>query len=430
VGGTGVAAVIGFILLPVLTRIYTPEEFSNLAVFNAVVAMGSVAACLRFEFAIPLPEQSEEAVNVLALSLISAFCVSAAIAIPVVLFSKSLFASLKHPQLAAYAWLVPLNIFGVAAYSSLQYWAVRKKDFAGISFSRMLQAFAAAATQVCIGSVGGTTIGLILGPVASATTGAMTLLRRFLQRDRAALQLLTFRQIGYVFTTYQRFPKYSVIEALSNSAGMQLPVIMIAALASGPEAGFLLLALSISQAPMGLLGNAIGQWYLSHGPAEHRSNSLGQFTAKVMRKLIAAGVGPLCLAGIIAPRVFGLFFGAQWYRAGELMSWMTPWFVMQFLANPLSMSLPITGHQKTGLALQLFGLVLRTLAVYAAGCTAPKYISETFAVSGFLFYSVYLAVILFTCGAKGGEIIDEARSAARIVAIWIVSGVGIISVLP
>lgn len=43
---------------------------------------------------------------------------------------------------------------------------------------------------------------------------------------------------------------------------------------------------------------------------------------------------------------------------------MTPWFVMQVLASPISVAMYITGHQRTVFILQVSGLLRRILAVW------------------------------------------------------------------
>jgi O-antigen/teichoic acid export membrane protein len=69
VGGTAFAHAITAATLPIVTRLYTPADFSVLAVFASLLSIVSVAACLRFDVAIPIPEHDAEAVNLLALAL-------------------------------------------------------------------------------------------------------------------------------------------------------------------------------------------------------------------------------------------------------------------------------------------------------------------------------------------------------------------------
>ena len=60
------------------------------------------------------------------------------------------------------------------------------------------------------------------------------------------------------------------------------------------------------------------------------------------------------------------------------------------------MSLHVTNNQRISLFLQSLGFVLRVGAVIVAGSFFSNFIFETYAVTGFLFYSIYLFVVLGT----------------------------------
>jgi O-antigen/teichoic acid export membrane protein len=221
---------------------------------------------------------------------------------------------------------------------------------------------------------------------------------------------------------YHRFPKYSSIEALANSAGTMLPIIIIATLAEAPEAGFLMLATRVMQAPIGIIGNAVAQVYISRAPAEYRSGNLEEFTASIIAGLLKTGVGPVIFIGILAPTAFGVIFGNEWHRAGELVSWMTPWFVLQLLSSPVSMTLHVTNNQRTALLLQGFGFLLRIGSVLVASIFAATRIAEFYAISGFIFYAVYLWAVAVAASLKLSSLLKKTRQSILIVCIWVTMG--------
>lgn len=69
-GGTAFAQAIGVVMLPIITRIYTPNEFSVLAVYTSILAIVAGVACLRLDIAIPLPKSDADAANLLSVSLV------------------------------------------------------------------------------------------------------------------------------------------------------------------------------------------------------------------------------------------------------------------------------------------------------------------------------------------------------------------------
>ena len=71
VGGTTISQSIIVVTSPVLTRLYAPSEVGVYSVAISILSILIVVSCLRYELAIPLPENDVAAANVLALSLVT-----------------------------------------------------------------------------------------------------------------------------------------------------------------------------------------------------------------------------------------------------------------------------------------------------------------------------------------------------------------------
>jgi O-antigen/teichoic acid export membrane protein len=385
--------------------------------------MLSVVACLRLEIAIPLPDNDEDAANLLALALCSCTVMAILVGLFVWCFPELIVSSTGQPGLRPFLWSLPLAIWLASAYVALTFWATRKKRFTAVAKTRVTQAVGSVGAQLAFGFWSGFgPFGLLLGQIISSGAGVFGLGRSTLALDRVALTSIGKRKMRSVWADYDRFPKYSTFDAFASSAGIQLPVIIIAAMAMGPDAGYLLLATRAMAAPLGLVGGAVSQVYLSRAPDEARAGRLNIFTAGVIGGLAKSGVGPLIFTGLVASALFPLVFGEKWGRAGEFVAWMTPWFVMQFLANPVSMAMHVTGSQRIALMLQIFGLALRVSAVGAIGFLMPKYIVEAYAVSGFLFYAVHFLVVVKLSKIRMRQLIDAIRPSALIVALWAIFG--------
>ena len=419
VGGTAIAQLLMILILPVLTRLYTPEDFSALAVYVAILAIISAAACLRLEIAIPLPHRDEDAANLLALALCSSAGVAGLSALIVAMFQGQIIILIAQPPLVPYLWLLPLGIWFSSSYAALQFWTTRKKRFALVSKTRVGQAFGGASAQIGFGLAGGAPLGLLVGQLVSSGAGLFGLAKDALKNDRPAISSISWLNMRRTIAEYKRFPKYSIFESLANSASIQLPVIFIAAMAVGPEAGYLLLATRVLFAPMNLIGGAVSQVYISRAPDELRANTLGEFTIKIIGGLVKTGVGPIIFLGILAPSVFPLVFGDGWKRAGDLVFLLTPWCVMQFLVGPISMALHVGNHQRTALLLQLVGFIARVGSIIVAGYLQPGWLVETYALSGFFFYLLYFGVVVLITKASTLDILRATKPGVIVTIIWI-----------
>lgn len=419
ISGTAFAQAITIAALPILTRLYTPESFGVLATFISVTLIVSTAACLRLDIAIPTAHDEQDAKNL----LIASFFLSATTSI----VSFAIFAAL-HEEIqkitnsentTIYAALASLGIFLASTFNAVQFWATRSQQFKVVAKTRANQAILGTSFQIASGIlIKHTPIGLVVGQIINTSAGIASIYRKTLKGKIKASDL----NPQGIINTVKRFgdyPKYSTAEALFNSASTQAPIIIISTLYLGAEAGFLMLAMKAMQAPMRLIGSSIGQVYLSKAPLQYRDGNLSNFTLSVIVGLLKTGVGPIIFCGIVAPSVFSIIFGPEWERAGTLIAWMTPWFVMQFLTSPIAMALHITKNQKPALAIQAFGLISRVSIVVLSIAFFENLISEAYAISGLIFYLVYFFAILKYTKIQKTFFSREIKSAAPVILSWI-----------
>lgn len=429
IGGTMAAQVVAALALPILTRVYTPADFSLLAVYASLLTILGVAACLRFEIAIPGPERDEDAANLLVLALAASFGIATVIALPAFVAPKWIAQCIGSPALEPYLWMVPLGVWVSSSCTALQFWATRTKRFGQISTARVAQAAGGAGTQVGMGLAGAGPFGLVLGHLVSAGGGLFVLARDVWNGARSGLRAVTWRSLGRTFRTYSRYPKYATLDALTNTMGALLPVVVIAALAVGPEAGYLILAMKLMAMPIALFGGAVAQVFLSQAPAALRDGRLTPLAIQVMIRLSKIGVGPLILAGIAAAPLFEVVFGTGWRRAGELVSWMTPWFVLQLLSSPVSMVMHVADRQRTMLFINAGGLVVRLGSVLIAYLLAPDLLSEAYAASGALLYLLCCVVFYRVAGVGLDSWLSAIRSSVLSIAMWAAAGIIIRAVI-
>jgi len=397
IGGTIGGRLIALAAMPAVTRLYSPSDFALLAVYLGLVSLFGVIASLRFDVAIPVAQGDLDAAHLLVLALLIAASMASAWGFAAYFASERIANLLGQPKLVPWLWLVPFGVLMAGSYSALQFWATRTRRFGSIAMTRITQASVGVATMLGLGLAGVAPLGLLVGNMLSNGSGSLRLSLEALQKDRALISKITWRGLANTLKDYRRFPAYSTPEALANLAGLQVPMMMVAALA-GSEAGFLLLAQQVMAAPLALLGSSVSQVYVSRAPEEMRKGNLGDFTLIILIRLIQIGVGPIIFFGVIAPILFPFIFGAEWTRSGEIIAWMIPWTILQLLASPLSMVLHVTGRQSWAALLQITGAFLRIGAVL----TVPIFLNDAYVESviwgASLFYFVYLCVVIKTSG--------------------------------
>ena len=359
VGGTAGAQLLAVLAAPLLTRLFTPEDFGLLAVFAGMLALFSVVSSLRYELAIPLPQDDIEAANVVTLCMLVVVASALICGVFVALLATPVANALGVPLLTNYLWLLPLGVLVAGGYNALNYWAVRTKQFGTVARTRISQSLGMLAVQVATYKLGG--LALLIGQVAGQGAGTLSLVRAAWASP--AFRQVTWQGVWQVAVRYKRFPIFSTWEGLSNSAGVQLPPLLFAALFSPAAAGLYTLANRVLSLPMSLVGNAIGQVFFANAANAHREGKLGPLVAQLHGKLAHIGLPPALLLMLLGPDLFALIFGETWRQAGEFARWMAPWLYLVFVSSPLSTLFAVTEKLPQGLAFQIILLLSRVGAI-------------------------------------------------------------------
>ncbi len=392
--GTTLGQVILICALPILTRLYGPADLGILAVYTGIIGVLSVAGCLRFDIAIPLAASDSDAVNLLTLALAAACAIAAALTLLTLSIPIQLSGFIGQPSLASYIWLLPAGVWAASIYSAFQFWAVRRRQFGYIAKTQIVRALGGSGTQIAFGIWFHSTVGLLFGHLLYGGLGSIGLARLAWKNDRSVLKQISLSTLTKSFKTWRRYPMYSVPEALLDASASSLPLIMIAALVSAEEAGYMFLALRVTSIPVGFIGGSLSRVYLSESADKLASGQLGVFTVKIVKALLVGSIVPFVVLAVAAPVLLPIVLGEGWARAGVLVSWMVPAMFLQFLVSPVSTALHATGNQRVSFLLQVGHFALLSGAIVVGSNYARDLIVEIFACAAALYYGVYLAVVL------------------------------------
>lgn len=340
-GGTAAGQAIVVLASPILTRLYTPEDFGVLAVYSSLLGILSTVAALRYELAIPLPEKDEDAAALVRLSLVIVIGMSLLVGFGV---WNCIDIILKLFSIGSYIWLLPFGLFTVGMYQVFNYWAIRKCLFNHISRTKFNQSLAMISTQLILGLLIKNPFGLIIGNILGGTVGASTLSSSYRKIELKP----SFFKIKHVAKKYIRFPLISSFSSLLNSGALQLPSLLIAWLYGSTAAGWFALVQKVMGLPMTLIGQAVAQVYF--GEASHLMrikdfHSLSKLYIKLTYRLLLITLFPALIIGLGGREIFGLIFGIQWETAGSYAQILVLMFVFQLISAPLSQTMNILNRQ-------------------------------------------------------------------------------------
>lgn len=359
VTGAAAAQALVFAARPALTRLYTPEEFGVLTLFVALSALFAAAGTGRYEDALMLPEDDEEAVNVLALAVLAALGLGLVVGL----------ATGRVGGAEAVAWraLAPGGVL-LAATSAFEIWHTRQERFRVVSAGRVAQSAAAAGAQLAAGLLAAGAAGLVLGSVAGAAAALLVNAALFARADlgrlRAGLGLGPMRRLA---RRYARFPRYAAPASLLNVFSSRVPVLVLTALFGLEAVGHFGVAFGTLAMPLAMLTGAVGQVFFVRAAEAERAGTLGALTEGVAARLLGLVLFPALAVVVAGPAAFAFVFGEAWREAGHFARAIAVWVALASVAAPLTRVFDVRERQRADLAFSLFLFVALALALLLGG---------------------------------------------------------------
>jgi O-antigen/teichoic acid export membrane protein len=391
--GSAAGQIIMIVALPIATQIYNPTDFGTLAAFSSLVLLVLPAVSLRFDLAIPIPEQDSEALSIAVLALVSAtgICLiySLILAISVGLWGGNI----KH-VVNTYDWLVVLALWCASIFSLLQYLAIRMEKFRALAFSHAMRGILGASTQLGLGVLGVGTIGLLLGQSIYMGLGAVLLASNVLHQNLASISKLTLVDVRLAARKHWRFPVFSTPEALLNSVSANLPILLIVSLVGVDAGGLLYVAQRLTSIPVGLISGNLGRVYLGEAPVRERRKQLYPFTRKLVLSLFFGGLPVAIAVFVYAQPIATRFLGGEWNDAARYIVWLVPAALLQFTVVPVATVLHLKSKHSTALLIQLSGLILQVGPIMMSHLFNVVDPILGFATGSALHYVIYIFVTL------------------------------------
>lgn len=363
-GGTVISQIAIIASAPLITRLYSPEDWGTFAVFSAILGTVTVIASLHYELAIPLPVTDHEAFNVLLLA-IAVVCGFALAFVPfIIIFGDKVVSLLNAQGLVRYLWLLPVSLLAFGIPQVLSMWAVRKRSFHLISTATGCQGVGQAIPQVGLGLLAPGVLGLLAGQLTGQLLGIGVLSKGLAAcptEDRR-FDVATMKQVA---RDYRRFPLFASWSSLINMATAQLPVLVLSYSYGARTAGFYALSFRVLQMPIRFIGQGISQVFFSAAADAHKRGDLAGVTLNAHNKLVRLLLPATVIIAVIAPELFALCFGESWREAGTYSQFIMPWLLVGFVTSTLSLLVSVLQRQSTELGFQIMYCAVLVLSFWA-----------------------------------------------------------------
>ncbi len=392
--GTGIAQAIPIAIIPILTRMFSPEDFGLLALYAACVSILGVVATGRYEIAIMLPKDDEDARLLLQLSMLVALFFSFLISIPISIWNAQIARFLGNEDIAVWLYLVPVSVLFTGIYQALTYWNNRQKKFINTAVSRVNQSLFQGFAQTSLGflQVSG---GLICGQFVGIISGSIYLLKK----DRNYKSLIRKSKINSIQKQgikYHKFPTYGVWGALCDAGAVQMPVILLTKFYSNSVTGMFSLTFRVLNMPTSIISSAIAQVLFQKVVeiSQTEPEKLNLYIIKMFLLLFIIYLPAVPVLFIWGESLFSIIFGNEWSQAGVYAGYLVIAVAVRFAVSPLSAVLGLEQNIKMGVLWQVLYLCTISVTLYFSSSLSIEEFLIAFVVHEVVLYLIYLFLIL------------------------------------
>ncbi|MDN7126944.1 oligosaccharide flippase family protein [Pseudidiomarina sp. 1APR75-33.1] len=349
--GTSLAQLLPILAMPLLSRIYSPEDFGRYAFYLSISAIISAVSCARYEHAIFLPKEKRHAINVVYCCLFILTIISLSSFLIVVLLQLTVPQIFNKFSLDKVVYFIPITVFLTGLNQVLINWLNRNNEYRKISKVRVLQSVSVIGSSIAGGYLSAGPQGLIAGNIVGLIFSCFLMARFSLSKDEEIL-LGSYSKNRVIVTAkrYKNFPKFDLLATFFNISSHQLPHTLLNIFFGPKVAGGYYMAQKVFGLPINLISGSIQEVLrqkLSYTFAI-KGDSRSLFLTTLKWLAIGAAV-PTLLIYLFAIDIFVLVFGSEWQSAGVFVQVLLPAFYFRFICFPLSYMFYIAEKQRVNL---------------------------------------------------------------------------------
>lgn len=397
-GGTAIGQALIVLTLPIVTRLYSPNDLGMFGLFTAFTGVVSVGSSLLYEAAIVSAKEELEAAYLVFIStLLTLLTTPLAILSLYILIIHELLGFQNLPSITVFGAGITISL--TSLFKVLRYWFIRENNFSLVSQSTILQNGTRSVAQLLFGALALGWLGLFLGDVFGKSIGIARMLKKSLRRLTQKVLPLSYTSLRVALLNQKQFPLYAFPSSVIDVLAANLSIPLLTDLYGIEAAGYYVLSFRVMSLPLGLVGKSFADAFHSKIADYAHKDPLAvkSFFFQTARILTLIGLPPAILLAFVAPNLFSLVFGVDWREAGILTSIMIPWALAQFIVSPLSRLVFVLNGQKFKLLYDISALFVLLFALYGGSALQAPLNVTVGVLSGFntLTYGLYFFILLY-----------------------------------
>lgn len=367
VSGTVASQAILFLFSPLLSRVFGPADFGDLANYNAWVAILAMLSNLRYEQAMFVVSGRAAMNRVMALAI----CLSGVAFVLYTLIAAAVY--LAKPQTGYLAHIhgivgfIPLGTLPAVLASALIQFNIRKGGFKTVASVSVFQVIATLVAQLLLGLLG-VANGLVLGALFGSAMGCAVFFVTHFRRNslRHVRREMTFARLREAAREHANFPKYTLASDTIVIVIQQFVPVLLTGMFGPAIAGLYSFSARVVRVPLIVVATSVANVLRREAIEQlERTGSVLAICRRTVGGLSLIAIGPFALLFLFATPIFTSVFGDKWSGAGAVVRILAPGLLLEFIAFPLFVVFLVTQSQRYAFRIQVASIALFFTSLFA-----------------------------------------------------------------
>lgn len=356
ISGSFIGQIVNFISAPIMTRLFTVTDIGVFTYINSIASIFIPVICLRYENAIVLENNNSKVFALIKLC----FLINLFFSIIIFLFLSFYF---FNNEIFKYIFMIFLIVFISGTINILTAFNTREKNFNLLSKLSIYRPIVNFIFILIFGIFHSSFLGLLFAYILSLIAGIFSQMKDLLREKSKLIKFSRF-ELKSVGKKYLQFPKYSMPAIFFNNISYLSLNFFISHLYGMDVLGYYSLSYRVLGVPLTLISNNIGNVFYEKASKDYYSS--GSFKIIFIRtfKLLFLLTLPITLViYFISPWFCSVYFGENWYIAGEYIQLLSLLFGIRFIVSPLTSGILVLKENRIELMCQ-FAFFMVTFALF------------------------------------------------------------------
>lgn len=381
--GSTIAQIITFLAIPVLTRIYTPQDFGFFAIYFSIATIISTISTGRYELAIMLPKHKKDALSIIKGTFRIVFIISilSFVLIAVLKNSDTIFTKFIKPT---YFYFLPLSVLFMGLIKVYTQWYSRQKEFKLIAVSGIVQSGSTSGLNIISGLYFYLqSTGLFIGHIIGQFFQLIIFYFRFQKNEKAEFKEIKKADIKIQLKENKNFPYYSAPMGLLNSISVDILIYVLNIFYSTTMVGLYTNASKVVNYPLNLITQSFTSVFYQKITETDKKVKLYLLSFFINLILAIIAMIPIIFWG---EELFMFVLGDDWKLAGSIAKYLAPLTITSFAMRNVSNVFSLTRRNGILLIWQIIYLIVILSVLFISKTEEFEFLLMSVSITGSVLY--------------------------------------------